>query len=575
MKLAKKTLSVALAAVMAASSFAGTFSAFAAAPKALAASEVKYTAFSGAATVKPNVKIDNQYHKLKSELTTENDKTANKLAQVDKTTLSTYYSFTPTKTGYYFMHVESTPVFYGYDQGIYETNKKANVGYTEEELLELCHVYRAKPDGLFKDTSFNTAMTEKDAIDSVTIDNITSDDKDDVTRDPFVKTTTTVESKYDFKNESAHVLSYKYIDTSYFKGIVADKTVASEKKGEPVELVNTILQAGKTYYFKATLNQDTVIDTAEEKVKDSKNEYYVNTVKNTQVAPEAKIYITRSQEGLGYGVGYETVAEKDYQVLACPKGTSIVIKDKTTDTDKTYTSDYDTKLGKSVVKLPVEKAVASATYHGMGTSVTVEDTYLGANVERFHNAFAGVQSVTLGKYVKTISGLSTAEAPHLKSLTINNPEFTAFDELKLDREKVKISVPANSPAWYEAAMKGYVINVTCTHKWTTVKAATIFAAGQRKCSECDKVEAIAKKAFAPTAKASKKKIVCKGNAGKVAKLAVWVYDSKGKLVKKQVKKNVTKNTVKVAKAGKYTVKIKAYGTNGAKTKSVKKTVKVK
>lgn len=569
MKLAKKTLSVALAAVMAASSFAGTFSAFAAAQKAVAASEVKYTAFSGAATVKPNVKIDNQYHKLKSELTTENDKTANKLAQVDKTTLSTYYSFTPTKTGKYFMHVESAPVFYGYDQGIYETNKKANVGYTEEELLELCHVYRAKPDGLFEDTSFNKALTEKDAMDSVTIDNITSDDKDDVTRDPFV-TTTKVESKTNEKNEAAHVLSYKYIDTSYFKGIVADKTVASEKKGDTVTLTNDgILQAGKTYYFKATLNQDTVIDTVEEKVKDSKNEYYVNTVKNTQVAPEAKIYITRAQEGLSYGVGYVTVEEKDRQVLACPKGTSIVIN------GTTYTSDYDTKLGKSVVKLPVEKAVASATYYGMGTSVTVDDTYLGANVEAFYNEFAGVQSVTLGKYVKTVEGLSTAKAPHLKSLTIKNPEFTAFDALGLDKEKVKISVPSNSPAWYEAAIKGYVLNVTCTHKWTTVKAATIFAAGQRKCSECDKVEAIAKKAFAPTAKVSKKKIECKGNAGKVAKLAVWVYDSKGKLVKKQVKKNVTKNTVKVAKAGKYTVKIKAYGPNGAKTASVKKTVKVK
>ena len=81
--------------------------------------------------------------------------------------------------------------------------------------------------------------------------------------------------------------------------------------------------------------------------------------------------------------------------------------------------------------------------------------------------------------------------------------------------------------------------------------------------------------FAPTVKASKKKICSYGNAGKVAKLAVWVYNSNGKLVKKQVKKNVTKNTVKVAKAGKYTVKVKAYGTNGAKTVSVKKTVKVK
>ena len=113
------------------------------------------------------------------------------------------------------------------------------------------------------------------------------------------------------------------------------------------------------------------------------------------------------------------------------------------------------------------------------------------------------------------------------------------------------------------------------NKWVVTKAATIFATGVKKCSECDATATVAKVRFAPTAKASKKKIVVKGNAGKVAKLAVWVYDANGKLVKKQVKKNVTKNTVKVAKAGKYTVKVKAYGTNGAKTASVKKTVKVK
>lgn len=138
-----------------------------------------------------------------------------------------------------------------------------------------------------------------------------------------------------------------------------------------------------------------------------------------------------------------------------------------------------------------------------------------------------------------------------------------------------ITAPANSVAYKTALYAGYKVNVTCAHKWVVTKAATIFATGVKKCSECDATATVAKVRFAPTAKASKKKIVVKGNAGKVAKLAVWVYDANGKLVKKQVKKNVTKNTVKVAKAGKYTVKVKAYGTNGAKTASVKKTVKVK
>lgn len=138
-----------------------------------------------------------------------------------------------------------------------------------------------------------------------------------------------------------------------------------------------------------------------------------------------------------------------------------------------------------------------------------------------------------------------------------------------------ITAPANSVAYKTALYAGYKVNVTCAHKWVVTKAATIFATGVKKCSECDATATVAKVRFAPTVKASKKKIVSKGNAGKVAKLAVWVYDANGKLVKKQVKKNVTKNTVKVAKAGKYTVKVKAYGTNGAKTASVKKTVKVK
>lgn len=139
-----------------------------------------------------------------------------------------------------------------------------------------------------------------------------------------------------------------------------------------------------------------------------------------------------------------------------------------------------------------------------------------------------------------------------------------------------ITAPANSVAYKTALYAGYKVNVACTHKWVVTKAATIFATGTKKCSECDATATVAKVRFAPTVKkASKKRIVCKGNAGKVSKLAVWVYNSKGKLVKKQVKKNVTKNTVKVAKAGKYTVKVKAYGPNGAKTTSVKKTVKVK
>ena len=146
-----------------------------------------------------------------------------------------------------------------------------------------------------------------------------------------------------------------------------------------------------------------------------------------------------------------------------------------------------------------------------------------------------------------------------------------------DYSKVSIICNANTKAAYYATLAGFNIKNDCkgNHTYKVTKAATIFAAGEKVCTLCGTKAVIAKVKFAPTAKASKKSIVVKGNAGKVAKLAVWVYNSNGKLVKKQVKKNVTKNTVKVAKAGKYTVKVKAYGPNGAKTASVKKTVKVK
>lgn len=578
MKLAKKTLSVALAAVMAASSLAGATSAFAAIEaKAVEQSAVKYTAITGSATVKPNVTIDNKYAKTTVELkdATNDEKTANMLAQVDPTSLNSYYSFTPSKTGYYNMYVESTPVYYGYSVNVY--NKYNTNQYTEDQKIEACHVYASKPDGLYSEVTKDVngkavfakskALTEASATDSVTISNITSpEDKDATTRDEFVKTATTVESKTNGK--TTHVLSYKYTKFQDNDYIIPDKTVDEKTTGAPVALKDALLVAGKTYYFKATLKQATVIGTEEVKgTKDGSAVTFVKTVKST-AAPSAKISISMNT-GMGYGVEYKTVEEKDYQVLACPQDTSITIG------STTYTSAYDAKYGKNVVKLPVEKAEATATYFGNATTATVADTFQGAEVKAFDNLFKGLQTITLGKNVETVSGLSKSEAPQLKSVVVKNPNFTGFAGLGVDVDKVTFTVPSNSKAYIEAIGAGYKVNVTCAHKWVVTKAATIFATGVKKCSECDATATVAKVRFAPTAKASKKKIVVKGNAGKVAKLAVWVYNSNGKLVKKQVKKNVTKNTVKVAKAGKYTVKVKAYGTKGAKTASVKKTVKVK
>lgn len=585
MKLAKKTLSVALAAVMAASSLAGTVSAFAIEQKAVEPSAVKYTAIAnGTTTVTPNVKIDNQYHKKVTELTGPVEEEANFNAQIDATSLSTFYSFTPKKTGYYSMSVESAPVYYGYSEAIY---KKYNTpAYTPADRDAACHVYQSTADGLYTDLTFTKLV--KDAVkdikadktksdeqknealkpyivDSVVIDNVASTDKDDVTRDAFVKRSTEVSSRSNYEKKNAHVYSYKYIETSYFTGIIPDKSEDEKSTASGVELDSALLQAGKTYYFKATLNKDLLVTTKDVDDAKDKTIKYRDVVK-TDAKPSAKISLSMRQ-GLVYDVDYVTVEEKDYQVLACPTGTSVVIG------DKTYTSAYDLKLNKSVVKLPVEKAVATAEYYGMDTNVKVPDTIDNAKIEKFKNFFGGLRSVTLGKYVSDVKGLE--KAPNLTSIVVTNPEFKGFSTINVDREKVTVTVPANTPAWYDALYNGFKVNVTCAHKWVVTKAATIFATGTKKCSECDAVATVAKVRFAPTAKASKKKIVVKGNAGKVAKLAVWVYNSNGKLVKKQVKKNVTKNTVKVAKAGKYTVKVKAYGPNGAKTASVKKTVKVK
>ena len=84
MKLAKKTLSVALAAVMAASSLAGTVSAFAA--DALQNSPVNYAALvNGQATVKANVTIDTTKAAKTADLKTKDDEKNNKSAQIDET----------------------------------------------------------------------------------------------------------------------------------------------------------------------------------------------------------------------------------------------------------------------------------------------------------------------------------------------------------------------------------------------------------------------------------------------------------------------------------------------------------
>lgn len=558
MKLAKKTLSVALAAVMAASSLAGTVSAFAA--DALQNSPVKYAALvNGQATVKANVTIDTTKAAKTADLKTKDDEKNNKSAQIDETTLSSYYSFTPSRTGVYTMKVESTPVYHGYSRAEYAkwADKK---GMTEAEKKEKAYVYSTKEGELFTDVDWKTKVTAVE--DSVVIDNVASTDKVDTVPDAFIPATdagTPINSTA--KTETKAVLSYKYVNyNDSMKGIVVDKEVKDVKNGK--DIVLGTLTAGKTYYFKATLNEDLLVTTKNE--KDSKDVEYTY-VKKADAYNMASAKITVSQKtGMKYDTTYTDA--KDKQKVVVPSDYTVAAGEKL---------EYDSKTNKYYVEKDVQEGATTATYYGYATAATVADTANGAKVTAFTNAFGGLQTITLGANVKTVTGLDNATAPQLKSVVVKNPEFVDFAGLRVDADKVTFTVPANTAAWYAAVSAGYKVNVTCAHKWVVTKAATIFATGTKKCSQCDATATVAKVRFAPTAKASKKKIVVKGNAGKVAKLAVWVYNSNGKLVKKQVKKNVTKNTVKVAKAGKYTVKVKAYGPNGAKTASVKKTVKVK
>lgn len=550
MKLAKKTLSVALAAVMAASSLAGTVSAFAA-DNSYLPSVPSYKAVSvGTTKVTPDVKIDTKY-------ATKDVKDLDK--QIDATSYSNYYSFTPAKTGKYTVAVESTPLYHGYNKVSYDKKIASYPNFAQmtadqqneikKAALEDAYVWANSYAGLYADSAFTTEITKDNYTsyieDKVAVNNVNGEDAFLTGVGSNVTSATTSTTEY--------VTSYKYDADK--KDVVADKK--EYKASAPVEYttVDTYLTAGKTYKFAVTVSDKATLVTSKE-VKNAKGEVESVQAVKTNAPASATITIANA-EGVTYDKTY--VVAKDKQKVEVPYN---------------YVGGViDSKTGKYYVEKEVYTAKVAATNNSVATSVKVDDTYNGAKVTAFVNNSKALQTLTLGKNVDTVSGCDTTGAPNLSKVVITNPDFMVT--AGMFSKDATITAPSNSVAYKTALYAGYKVNVACTHKWVVTKAATIFATGTKKCSECDATATVAKVAFAPTAKASKKSIVVKGNAGKVSKLAVWVYNSNGKLVKKQVKKNVTKNTVKVAKAGKYTVKVKAYGTNGAKTSSVKKTVKVK
>lgn len=550
MKLAKKTLSVALAAVMAASSLAGTVSAFAA--DSVLPSVPSYKAITvGSTKVTPDVKIDTKY-------ATKNAADLDK--QIDSTTYNNYYSFTPAKTGKYTVAVESTPLYHGYNKVTYDkiiasypnfkTMTVDQQNQIKKSALEKAYVWANSYAGLYADDAFTTEITKDNYTtylqDKVVLNNIDGEDAFLNGVGTAVTSATTSTTEY--------VTSYKY--DAEKKDVVADKKDFKASAPAKYTTVDTYLTKGKTYKFVATVADKATLITSKE-VKNAKGE--VESVQAVKTGAPASATITiASAEGVTYDKTFVT-ADKKQKVEVPYNFVGGVI---------------DPKTGKYYVEKDVYVAKVAATNESVATSIKVDDTYNGAKVTAFVNNSKALQSLTLGKNVESVSGCDATGAPNLTKVVINNPDFEVTATMFSVKDTV-ITAPANSVAYKTALYAGYKVNVTCAHKWVVTKAATIFATGTKKCSECDATATVAKVRFAPTAKASKKSIVVKGNAGKVAKLAVWVYDANGKLVKKQVKKNVTKNTVKVAKAGKYTVKVKAYGTNGAKTASVKKTVKVK
>lgn len=479
----------------------------------------------GSTKVTPDVKIDTKY-------ATKNAADLDK--QIDSTTYNNYYSFTPAKTGKYTVAVESTPLYHGYNKVTYDkiiasypnfkTMTVDQQNQIKKSALEKAYVWANSYAGLYADDAFTTEITKDNYTtylqDKVVLNNIDGEDAFLNGVGTAVTSATTSTTEY--------VTSYKY--DAEKKDVVADKKDFKASAPAKYTTVDTYLTKGKTYKFVATVADKATLITSKE-VKNAKGE--VESVQAVKTGAPASATITiASAEGVTYDKTFVT-ADKKQKVEVPYNFVGGVI---------------DPKTGKYYVEKDVYVAKVAATNESVATSIKVDDTYNGAKVTAFVNNSKALQSLTLGKNVESVSGCDATGAPNLTKVVINNPDFEVTATMFSVKDTV-ITAPANSVAYKTALYAGYKVNVTCAHKWVVTKAATIFATGTKKCSECDATATVAKVRFAPTAKASKKSIVVKGNAGKVAKLAVWVYDANGKLVKKQVKKNVTKNTVKVAKAG--------------------------
>lgn len=257
--------------------------------------------------------------------------------------------------------------------------------------------------------------------------------------------------------------------------------------------------------------------------------------------------------------------------------------------------------------------------------VNMPASLTGIGYEAFKNDLALTKRVDLGKKVvyigdrafdgTKIAGVSVANddatntEPTTAGSTINTitsesrvfgythsmnttTQYKKYDD-QPDAEIKGFFVVANadSSAAKYAKAEGFALYnaADCTagkHQYTLTKtvAATIWAAGSKTytCKVCDatKVETIAKKTLKATVKGGTKKftVKCSANAGQTGYQIKFTKNGKSKSVKVKNARALN-TTVKGLKAGKYSVKVRAYKktSNGTKYSaySAAKTVKVK
>lgn len=412
MKFAKKVLSIVLSSIIFMSSITGTVSVLAD-TSFLPPSEPVYEGISeGITTVKPNVKIDNKYAVSKNDIESGKiDANTNFKNQIDETTLSNYYSFTPTKTGIYSISVKSAPVYVGYNLALY--NKYLSKKYfTKADAAEASKTYSNSHEGLYEDTTFSKPLTKDSNKDLVTVENV--EDKD-----AFLSSQTNVKAElYEFRE----IHSWKY-DNNSAKVIPDKETVFTDSYAEHLNLKDDYLIANKTYYFKVTVKS--FLDTQE--VRNNKGEKYVNVVK-TSANPHAQLSIDLvSNNEAKYIIDYHTSdkTQTNYSEDIKPQKVNVPANYIGSGYDEPQYNGEHAVVSKENNYIPyVERHISvpfcTAEYYGCfdsnATTAIVKNTFNDIKVTSFTNYSNNIQTLVLGTNIKSLQGLNKTTAPNLKDV---------------------------------------------------------------------------------------------------------------------------------------------------------------